>query len=618
MMTTDCGANNEMCQNGTCVDLCANVNCTAPADSCDANGNAVQYSGAGTCDPADGSCDYSAVRMTVDCSSNGKVCQSGSCVDLCAGQTCAQPADHCNGNTAVQYTGAGMCDPMNGNCDYSAVETDTDCTNSGLVCDAGQCVPNDSNPTPGSLVITEIMQNPSSVSDSSGEWFEIYNTTNFELDLNGITFHDRGSDSFTISTQQLVSGHSYFVLGNNADSATNGGVTVDYDYGSGMNLANGDDEIVIDNGGTVIDEVDWDDGFSFPDPDGASMQFGGELDPATDDNNNGYNWCEGSSSIGGGDTGTPGADNDVCIASMANVTIYDIQDTTSANHPAVDTGVAVSGVYVTAMVADGSGIWVQEGAGGMYSGVYVRTPGVDVSGLSVGDQVDLTGIYEESGGRTQIGARTVTATAAGPMMAMPEVLHSADLADPSTAEPWEGVLVEIMEPGVTNENPDAASGDFGEFRVDANVRVDDLLYDYDTNLANPTTCDHFDAIVGVLQYSFANYKIEPRGAADMVAYTAGGTTAGAVVVQNFAFTPGTTCVAAGTQVSWNNLDSVAHTATERDPTMVAPNNIPTSPAFDVTLAAMSSGNFTFANAGTFPYRCRYHSQMEGSVIVLEP
>ena len=36
------------------------------------------------------------------------------------------------------------------------------------------------------IIITEIMNNPSSVADENGEWFEVYNNTSDELVLDGL------------------------------------------------------------------------------------------------------------------------------------------------------------------------------------------------------------------------------------------------------------------------------------------------------------------------------------------------------------------------------------------------------------------------------------------------
>ena len=78
------------------------------------------------------------------------------------------------------------------------------------------------------LVINEIMQNPSAVADSAGEWFEIHNPTAGAIDIDGWTVEDNDSDSFVIANggPLLVPAGGYVVLGNNADSGTNGGLTV--------------------------------------------------------------------------------------------------------------------------------------------------------------------------------------------------------------------------------------------------------------------------------------------------------------------------------------------------------------------------------------------------------
>ena len=38
----------------------------------------------------------------------------------------------------------------------------------------------------GDLVVTEIMNNPAVVTDNVGEWFEIYNNSGREINLNGL------------------------------------------------------------------------------------------------------------------------------------------------------------------------------------------------------------------------------------------------------------------------------------------------------------------------------------------------------------------------------------------------------------------------------------------------
>ncbi|MCB1052878.1 MAG: lamin tail domain-containing protein [Acidobacteria bacterium] len=151
------------------------------------------------------------------------------------------------------------------------------------------------------LVITEIMQNPAAVSDSSGEWFELYNPSGISVSLTGWIIRDNGSDNHTIQGALTIAAGGFLVLGNNGNSTTNGGVNVDYVY-SGFNLANADDEIVLvrpDN--SIADEVDY--GLAgWPSPNGASMM----LQAPGLDNQSSSNWSLSTASLPGGDKGSPG------------------------------------------------------------------------------------------------------------------------------------------------------------------------------------------------------------------------------------------------------------------------------------------------------------------------
>lgn len=162
---------------------------------------------------------------------------------------------------------------------------------------------------PGDVIVTEIMKDPTVVADSDGEWFELLNTTGADIDLNGWTLLDNDSDSHVIANggPLTITAGSYLVLGANGDTGTNGGVTLAYSYGSGFDLANGADEIVLLDGSLVeIDRVEYDDGATYPDPTGAALA----LIYPTLDNNVGATWCVASTPYGGGDAGTPGASND--------------------------------------------------------------------------------------------------------------------------------------------------------------------------------------------------------------------------------------------------------------------------------------------------------------------
>lgn len=173
----------------------------------------------------------------------------------------------------------------------------------------------------GDLVITEIMQNPDKVSDTFGEFFEILNTGAGEVDLSGYIFSDNDSDSFEVVGLLPVAAGERLVFGASADTVLNGGVDVDYEFGSEMALANGDDELVMMTpDSTEIDRVEWDGGTNFPDPTGASMSL---TNPGAD-NNDGTNWFEANIlTYGDGDFGTPGTQNEDIVF----VTVSAIPDT---------------------------------------------------------------------------------------------------------------------------------------------------------------------------------------------------------------------------------------------------------------------------------------------------
>ncbi len=162
---------------------------------------------------------------------------------------------------------------------------------------------------PGDVVINEIMANPLAVADSLGEWFEVYNRGATTLDLNGwILKHNSGDWTKIVSaTPLLLAPGEYFVLGINADSATNGGAPVNYQYES-FRLANTVDDIILLNAMAIeIDRVTYNS--TFPLVEGASMAL---ISPDLD-NSLAANWLTSPGPWPGsaGDRGSPGAANPV-------------------------------------------------------------------------------------------------------------------------------------------------------------------------------------------------------------------------------------------------------------------------------------------------------------------
>ncbi len=164
------------------------------------------------------------------------------------------------------------------------------------------------HPALGDIVINEIMKDPSSVSDTNGEWFEIFNDAGADVDINGWTLRDNDGEMHTINNggALIVPAGGYAVLCRNANSAANGGVACAYQY-SGFTLGNDDDEIIILNGAAEVDRVEYE-RVTFPDPTGASLEFSAAM-PALTANDLGSNWGTALAVFGAGDRGTPGFQN---------------------------------------------------------------------------------------------------------------------------------------------------------------------------------------------------------------------------------------------------------------------------------------------------------------------
>jgi hypothetical protein len=120
--------------------------------------------------------------------------------------------------------------------------------------------------TANDLVVTEYLANPVGVSDTSGEYFEIYNRTLDGIDLAGLIVRDDGSNTFTVSSltgsSLLLPAGGFAVFANSDGVAL--GLSPAYMYGSAMALTNSADEIGLYRpDDTLINKVMYSDGDSF-------------------------------------------------------------------------------------------------------------------------------------------------------------------------------------------------------------------------------------------------------------------------------------------------------------------------------------------------------------------
>lgn len=165
------------------------------------------------------------------------------------------------------------------------------------------------DPSPYQIIITEVMVNPTAVSDSYGEWFELFNADSVAISTLDWQLMDNGSDEHSVSALSINPGE-YIVCGRNNDSSANGGYNADYVY-SNFQLANSEDEIIlIDEAGRVVDEVAYNS--TFPFSSGASMY----LKNVNHDNSADTSWSMSDIPYGDGDYGTPGRAWDDTTASV--------------------------------------------------------------------------------------------------------------------------------------------------------------------------------------------------------------------------------------------------------------------------------------------------------------
>ncbi len=165
----------------------------------------------------------------------------------------------------------------------------------------------------GELLITEIMYNPSALSDSDGEWFEIYNNSDHNINLQNLILGRDDANRHTITESiELLPGAFHAVMRNVL--ALN--ITNSYLYGSDISLSNTGALLSIFNEGTetnpgaLIFSINYGEA-NFPDAPGVSISLNPDLYNVTVALL-GTSWCLATSIYGTGDAGTPGAINDIC------------------------------------------------------------------------------------------------------------------------------------------------------------------------------------------------------------------------------------------------------------------------------------------------------------------
>ena len=256
----------------------------------------------------------------------------------------------------------------------------------------------------GSVVINEIHYNPSSFqgSDNDFEFLELYNPGTEAIDMSGYAFTQGATMTFGEGT--ILAGGEYLVVAITDTLVDEGVVSSVVIWDDGQGLSNGGEDVVlVDASGVVVDSVDYEDGSNdfgdwgvLHDGYGPSLEL---IDPALD-NSLAENWQ--SSFVR---NGTPGAANSVEPAATA-MTIYDIQYTTDENGFSTHTDeyVETSGI-VTAV---GSSVFVIQDGTGAWNGVYCWWN--NSADLALGDSITVRGYVYENAGYGILGDPTSSST----------------------------------------------------------------------------------------------------------------------------------------------------------------------------------------------------------------
>ena len=201
----------------------------------------------------------------------------------------------------------------------------------------------------------------------------------------------------------------------------------------------------------------------------------------------------------------------LCSASIAQAqvthSIFEIQGGLFAS-PLVGQTVTTSGIIVannvTSTTSGVIGYFLQDPAGGPWSGVYVY----DNTQLpNIGDEVIMEAEVAEYFDNTElINVTSFTVISTGNTLPAPAALTTGEVA---TGEAYEGCLVTITDAQCTT--PDA---DFGEAIFDDGsgpCKTNDYIYIPETGWIQ----DEYYTLTGPLNYHYEEYKIEVRGAEDV-------------------------------------------------------------------------------------------------------
>ena len=260
------------------------------------------------------------------------------------------------------------------------------------------------------------------------------------------------------------------------------------------------------------------------------------------------------------------------------LSIYDIQYSDDGPSPYANEFVQTTGVvsavfYNSFFIQDGEGAW---------NGLNVYPFSEEVA---LGDEIVIRGTIEEYNDKTELTDYEIISNNGITTIPAPVDILTGDLA---SEEMYEGVLVRVNE--ITVTNPDMG---YGEWEIDDFIDssgpcvVDDLgEYTY-----FPVQDDMIYSLVGVVDYSFGAYKLEPRDDAD---FNFGGVVVSPTTLEFY---------------TYNDIEGLSFSITNNSTETVTISNIEQSGNFEIAVWAISPWEIEL------PYELMAQDEIEFTVIV---
>ena len=252
----------------------------------------------------------------------------------------------------------------------------------------------------GTVVINELLYKPAAPDPGEAEFIELHNPGDTDVDLTGWTIEDVAGPHGTLSGTLVAGGYGIVTQSVFPDPGTRWpGVTLLGTFDNGLG-GGGDTVIIKDSGGSVVDEVAYDDASPWPgEPDvgdGASLEL---IDPLSD-NSLGVSWA------GTATVNTPGLINSVTVTpppgAITNVVATPFSPDTNDD------------ITVTATVPGGGAdpvlYWIEDFDPGGETAVTMKDDGV-APDVTSGDGVFTATIPDQSSG-SLVRYRIVASTGA--------------------------------------------------------------------------------------------------------------------------------------------------------------------------------------------------------------